>query len=596
MTFRERLLAWIAPRLIGTDDEYDGGVLAVIVVSLVIAILATSSGFLLAGMLMRAMRYGLAALLMLSPLLALRWWKPRVALTVFEVLLLGQVTWYAILVGGADSVMHIMYAIPMLVGFQIGGVRQGLFWGVTAAALSSVVLILDLLGFAPIRSDVILPPVYVYTLVVGSGIILLGATVETARARVAAEARAHRESLERANLELEEARRLADEARAVAEKAQAVAETEARVKAEFLAVMSHEVRTPMNGVLGMAELLAATRLDAEQRDHVDVLEASAQSLLAVLDDILDYSKLDAGRVQLEQIPVDLSVLCRHVVTLLRPRAEQKGVALVLELARRVPRWVEGDPTRLRQVLLNLVSNAIKFTDQGEVRVRVMPRPAGVRLEVNDTGIGISLDRQASIFEPFTQADASTRRRFGGTGLGLAISSRLVSAMGGAIELDSAPGEGARFGIDLPLRACAPPAGSTHSEEGELPGDLRVLIVDDHPVNRLVAQRLLEAEGARVEAVGSGAEAVQRVGRGGIDVVLMDLSMPGMDGWEATARIRNLGMDHADVPVLALTAHAMAETRERARAAGMQGYVTKPIRRPDLVRAILHAIGSGEQAA
>ena len=366
------------------------------------------------------------------------------------------------------------------------------------------------------------------------------------------------------------------------------AERASEAKGRFVATISHELRTPMNGILGTAELLARSELSPADQELVALLRRSGRGLLAIINDVLDFTKAETGRIELEQVRFDLHACARAIGDLQLNAARANEVTLELSIAPEVRRWVTGDPVRVRQVLLNLLDNAVKFTSKGSVRLelRVAPSsPQRVWFAVIDTGIGIPESAQRAIFEPFVQADSGTTRRFGGSGLGLAICKHLVALMGGKLEVASVPGAGSCFQFEALLPAAADQSSGLESTQlhrvDEVRLDMRVLVADDNPVNRLIAQRMLEKLGCSVVCAEDGRQALE-LARGEVfDAILMDCSMPELDGFEATAAIRALPGPNARSRVIALTAHVLAGDRERCLEAGMDDYLTKPMRLRDL---------------
>jgi signal transduction histidine kinase/ActR/RegA family two-component response regulator len=365
-------------------------------------------------------------------------------------------------------------------------------------------------------------------------------------------------------------------------------------KSRFLARMSHEIRTPLNGILGMTEILRGTTLTADQREQTETIHEAGRSLLRVINDILDFSKVEAGKLSLQAADFSVREVVQHAVALLRPRAESRGVSMAVEVDPSVPTLVHGDSGRLRQILINLIGNAEKFTPAGGISVAIRPvdplgDPHHLRFEVLDTGVGIEATAQEHLFQPFVQVDESHARPHGGTGLGLAISHQLVSLMGGAMGVESELGKGARFWFTTrfaPPRFTGEQRRPAAFSTGDLLGAFRadILLVDDNEVNRLVGATFLKQLGCTVEEATDGEEAARLALSRTFDLILMDCEMPLLDGYEATRRIRRAESERGDgrhIPIVALTASALTADRERALAAGMDDYLAKPFRLIDL---------------
>ena len=389
--------------------------------------------------------------------------------------------------------------------------------------------------------------------------------------------------------EIAERKRVNGELRSAMQRAEEVA----RLKSEFLANMSHEIRTPMNGVIGMISLVLDRTRDAEDREQLLVAQSAAQALTTVLSDILDLSKMEAGKLTIEAIACDLPATVRESLRMFECAVREKELVLGLEVAPGCPNWVHADPLRLRQVVVNLVGNAIKFTTGGSVTVSLAAGAGDlVRLEVRDTGIGIATGKLESIFDAFTQADGSHTRQFGGTGLGLTITRRLVQLMGGRLWAESELGKGSRFVVELAMARAVPPEakgqeGTTPAPAPPIPSLLRVLVAEDNPINQKVIGAMLRRQGWTVTLAVNGVEACRQFAESTFDLVLMDVQMPEMDGLEATRRIRadeqRRGLPHT--PILALTAHASQAQHEQCLAQGMDSVITKPVSLPSLLQAI-----------
>ena len=386
-----------------------------------------------------------------------------------------------------------------------------------------------------------------------------------------------------------------DRAREEAEAARVAAENASRAKSRFLAMMSHELRTPMTAVIGMGDLLMGTPLSDQQKGFVKTLRSSADTLLTILNDILDFSKIEAGQLEMEEIDFSLYRLIEDVVQLFAVRAAAKGLTLTASIAEDTPRHVRGDPTRLRQILFNLVANAIKFTVRGGIEIAVWcPEADGkdllLRCEVADTGIGMTEEQRARVFEAFVQADASTSRKYGGTGLGLAICKRLVEAMGGDIAVSSVPGRGStfRFSIRFRLAEAIPAADALGRPVAEITGttsaagddalavSLRLLLAEDNDVNRMLISAMLTRLGHRIDAVADGRAVVAALQAADYDVVLLDMEMPVMDGRSTARAIRRMNGPASRLPIVGISADALPEHRDGHMAAGLDAYLTKPI--------------------
>lgn len=381
------------------------------------------------------------------------------------------------------------------------------------------------------------------------------------------------------------------QARAQAEERRAEAEMAMRAKSEFLAIVSHELRTPLNGILGMTAILQATDLTHAQGKAVQTVRDAGESLCLIVDDLLDVARMDAGCLKLNQQPFDLPRLCDGVVQILRVRAWEKGLTLNVALAADAPQMLVGDPGRLRQILINLVGNAVKFTERGSVTLRLgltPGRPDCYRIEVEDTGIGIPESALPALFEPFTQVDARLSRGHGGVGLGLSIVKRLTGLMGGVAGVESRLGEGSRFWIDLPLvapEAAAPAAGQSELAQASAPPEgieppLRILVVDDSAQMRLTLTAILTAFGHQVVEASSGLDGLAALRTGGVDLVVLDLDMPGLDG-AATARLMRALPDVGEVPILAVSGYDLAHVNGRGLGFSADGVLKKPVT-PDVL--------------
>ena len=485
---------------------------------------------------------------------------------------------------GATAPAVIVYLVLIVASGLMG--RTLFLWVTTLVCLFSLVALYALNQSGIVEPGHGVPNPFGRTLFLGALSLWLADLIRTTMAQLEAARRLSEQSEDRlvhANASLES--RILERTRELSESKDA-ALAASRAKGEFLANMSHELRTPVSGMVGLADLLNDTTLSPEQRLLVTTLRQSGETLLAIVGDVLDFSKIEAGQLVLEEVEMDVEATVRGVVALLAASAHAKRLSLMLQIDPGVAPRVRGDSARLQQVLINLIGNAIKFTQKGGVTVRITwsgnndDSPPRLGVFVEDTGIGVSTEALARVFLPFEQADSSTTRRFGGTGLGLAISRRLVKLMGGELQMESEEGKCTKLSFSIPLVAC-PPRLSVAASPVKPTRSLHVLVVEDSEVNAMVLTKMLKSLGHTTEHVLDGAQALERVRTHSFDVILMDMQMPVMGGEETTRRIRALPMPIAKVPIIGVSADTMVESQAQYLASGLTAYMVKPCRRNEL---------------
>jgi signal transduction histidine kinase/ActR/RegA family two-component response regulator len=528
-----------------------------------------------------------AILGLLTPVIHQKWGSLKLAALWLIGLLTVLLTGMAVVAGGLYSTASLWYG-PVLVFILVTiGYRSALVW-VLGIALHSF-----LLFWLP-RHGIVLPDFQNHAVRDITMMIAIPASLIVTVTMLYGFFQAHRHAIESLDLQARTLFQQATELREAKEQAEAAM----RARGEFIAIVSHEIRTPMNGILGVAQLLNGTPLNASQITYLQALNQSAEGLLAILNDILDFSKIEAGKMEIQVQTFALRALCNETIGLFNAIAKIKGIRLSLEIQPSLTDFFLGDPVRISQVLNNLVGNAIKFTEVGDVTLTVSKHESEtdeLNFSIQDSGIGMSESTLAKLFKPYTQADSSFSRKFGGTGLGLAICQRLTEMMGGKISAESTLDQGSRFSIQLPLPEANPDFSVTARNVDDAEGALqfiganrKILLVEDNTVNRMVAVKMLEKFGVQIEVAKDGQEAVEKWKAGHFDLIFMDCQMPEMDGYEATRTIRIYERErdpNERIPIIALTAHAMEEDQQRCMDAGMDAYLTKPVKAQVLKKSL-----------
>jgi signal transduction histidine kinase len=501
-----------------------------------------------------------------------KWDSPRFAANIGFVGFWGILVLIMLSSGLLGSTWLWLFGIPAIAAL-LGGLMSGIFWSVVSALTIWGFTALQITGRLNLDDEVkTFDNAYVLGLAFEGTLVLAMLCIAVLIFRNAENAA--QESLKSSVLSLKgevHHRALAEENALNSEQS----------KSTLLATMSHELRTPLNGVIGAIQLLIASDLESEKTEYANVALDSGEILLELINNIMDLSSLESGSMKLEKIAIDLRDFLQKTTAPFEFQARSRNLDFILDIDESTPHYIVGDPTRLRQLLINVVSNALKFTESGEVSIKASLKNDKLRIDISDSGIGIPEDAQASLFEPYVQADSSTTRKYGGSGLGLSIVKKLITAMNGSITVNSVPGKGSRFTISLPCEVSElKPHGAAEGVQCEVI-PLNVLVADDNAVNRMVLSRLLEKDGHLVVSVTNGREAVDYIIDNEVDAVLMDIQMPELDGIEATELIRNFNSEKSAIPIIAITANTSSEAIERMIKSGMNNYLAKPFKYEDI---------------